>query len=50
VGEFAAASVDLGRGGNLERPHRASTRTNDVEARKVRRKLGWAGGPRAMNC
>ena len=38
-----------GRGGvNVERPQRASARTNDVDARKDRRTLGWrretAGG------
>jgi hypothetical protein len=28
----------------VERPQRASARTNDVDARKDRRRLGWPGG------
>ena len=28
---------------NVARPRRASARTNDVDASKARRRLGWAG-------
>jgi hypothetical protein len=31
----------------VERPQRASARTNDVDARKVRRILGWPGSKAA---
>ena len=32
-------------GVNVQRPQRGSARTNDVAARKARRRLGWLGGP-----
>jgi hypothetical protein len=34
------------RGVNVERPQRASARTNDVEARKARDTIGWPWGER----
>ena len=32
-------------GVNVQRPQRASARTNDVEGRKARRRFGGPGGP-----
>jgi hypothetical protein len=38
------ASQRRWRGGvNVECPQHASARTNDIEAREVRRRLGWPG-------